>query len=90
MNGRPRHPANLVDWLPWGEEALANARGQDRPILLSIGYSACPGCHPRSPSRKHLGSTPGSARALPVLRRWRISLNLRPFASQVISARLAY
>ncbi|MDP1957731.1 MAG: DUF255 domain-containing protein, partial [Rhodocyclaceae bacterium] len=35
-----QHAANPVDWLPWGEEALAHARSQDKPILLSIGYSA--------------------------------------------------
>jgi uncharacterized protein YyaL (SSP411 family) len=40
-----QHAANPVDWLPWGEEALRIAREQDRPILLSIGYSACHWCH---------------------------------------------
>ena len=34
-----------MDWYPWGEEALARAREEDRPILLSIGYSACHWCH---------------------------------------------
>jgi uncharacterized protein YyaL (SSP411 family) len=34
-----------VDWYPWGEEALARARDEDRPILLSIGYAACHWCH---------------------------------------------
>ena len=34
-----------MDWFPWGEEALARARDEDRPILLSIGYSACHWCH---------------------------------------------
>ena len=34
-----------MDWYPWGEEALARARDEDRPILLSIGYSACHWCH---------------------------------------------
>ena len=36
---------NPVDWYPWGEEALGRARAEDRPILLSIGYSACHWCH---------------------------------------------
>src|SRR5206468_4794848 len=36
-----QHKDNPVDWHPWGEEALARAREEDRPILLSIGYSAC-------------------------------------------------
>ena len=36
---------NPVDWYPWGEEALARAREEDRPILLSVGYSACHWCH---------------------------------------------
>jgi uncharacterized protein YyaL (SSP411 family) len=40
-----QHAANPVDWYPWGEEALARARAEDRPILLSIGYSACHWCH---------------------------------------------
>ena len=40
-----QHAANPVDWHPWGEEAIALARELDRPILLSIGYSACHWCH---------------------------------------------
>jgi uncharacterized protein YyaL (SSP411 family) len=40
-----QHRDNPVDWLPWGEEALARARGLDRPLLVSIGYSACHWCH---------------------------------------------
>ena len=40
-----QHADNPVDWHPWGEEALAKARGEDKPILLSIGYSACHWCH---------------------------------------------
>jgi uncharacterized protein YyaL (SSP411 family) len=40
-----QHASNPVDWHPWGEEALARARDEDRPILLSIGYSACHWCH---------------------------------------------
>jgi uncharacterized protein YyaL (SSP411 family) len=40
-----QHRENPVDWYPWGEEALARAREDDRPILLSVGYSACHWCH---------------------------------------------
>ncbi len=40
-----QHRDNPVDWYPWGEEALARARSEDRPILLSIGYAACHWCH---------------------------------------------
>jgi uncharacterized protein YyaL (SSP411 family) len=40
-----QHKDNPVDWHPWGEEALARAREEDRPILLSIGYSSCHWCH---------------------------------------------
>ena len=40
-----QHADNPVDWLPWGAEALALARSTDRPILLSVGYSACHWCH---------------------------------------------
>ncbi|HYS00771.1 MAG TPA: thioredoxin domain-containing protein, partial [Candidatus Eisenbacteria bacterium] len=39
------HKDNPVDWYPWGEEALQRARAEDKPILLSIGYSACHWCH---------------------------------------------
>ena len=40
-----QHAQNPVDWWEWGEEALAEARRLDRPILLSVGYSACHWCH---------------------------------------------
>ena len=40
-----QHKDNPVDWFPWGPEAFALAREQNRPILLSIGYSACHWCH---------------------------------------------
>lgn len=40
-----QHANNPVAWYPWGEEALSLARREDRPILLSIGYSACHWCH---------------------------------------------
>jgi uncharacterized protein len=40
-----QHKDNPVDWYPWGPEALERAREQDRPILLSVGYSACHWCH---------------------------------------------
>jgi len=40
-----QHAHNPVDWYPWGEEALERAREENRPIFLSIGYSACHWCH---------------------------------------------
>ncbi|MEP7064578.1 MAG: thioredoxin domain-containing protein [Gemmatimonadota bacterium] len=40
-----QHADNPVDWQPWGETALARARAEDKPILLSIGYAACHWCH---------------------------------------------
>ena len=40
-----QHAHNPVDWYPWGQEALEKARAEDKPILLSIGYSACHWCH---------------------------------------------
>ncbi len=40
-----QHQHNPVDWRPWGEQALARARELDRPLLVSIGYSACHWCH---------------------------------------------
>ena len=40
-----QHQFNPVDWYPWGDEALERARREDKPILLSIGYSACHWCH---------------------------------------------
>jgi uncharacterized protein YyaL (SSP411 family) len=39
------HAENPVDWYPWGEEAFARARAEDKPIFLSIGYSTCHWCH---------------------------------------------
>ncbi len=40
-----QHAHNPVDWYPWSEAALARARAEDKPILLSVGYSACHWCH---------------------------------------------
>ena len=40
-----QHAENPVDWYPWGPEALERARAEDKPILLSVGYSACHWCH---------------------------------------------
>jgi uncharacterized protein len=40
-----QHAGNPVDWMPWGDEAFARARRADKPLLISIGYSACHWCH---------------------------------------------
>ena len=40
-----QHATNPVDWYPWGDEAFARARAEDKPIFLSIGYSTCHWCH---------------------------------------------
>ncbi len=40
-----QHADNPVDWYPWGEEALTRSKTEDKPILLSVGYSACHWCH---------------------------------------------
>lgn len=40
-----QHANNPVDWYPWGEEALNKAKGENKPIFLSIGYAACHWCH---------------------------------------------
>ena len=40
-----QHKDNPVDWYPWGDEAFARARAEDKPIMLSVGYSACHWCH---------------------------------------------
>jgi uncharacterized protein len=40
-----QHAHNPVEWYPWGEEALQKARQEDKPVLLSVGYSACHWCH---------------------------------------------
>src|SRR5687767_6395288 len=40
-----QHKDNPVDWYPWGDEAFARARAEDKPILLSVGYAACHWCH---------------------------------------------
>ena len=50
LQGQPspylrQHADNPVDWYPWGEEAFAKARREDKPVFLSIGYSTCHWCH---------------------------------------------
>ncbi|MEL6392172.1 MAG: thioredoxin domain-containing protein [Bacteroidota bacterium] len=40
-----QHAGNPVDWYPWGDEALARAKAEDKPIIVSIGYSTCHWCH---------------------------------------------
>ena len=40
-----QHAYNPVDWYPWGEEAFAKARAEDKPVFLSVGYSTCHWCH---------------------------------------------
>src|SRR3954469_2876044 len=40
-----QHAENPVDWYPWGDEALERARAEDKPLIVSIGYSACHWCH---------------------------------------------
>ena len=40
-----QHANNPVDWFPWGEEAWARARAEDKPVLVSVGYAACHWCH---------------------------------------------
>ena len=40
-----QHAHNPVDWYPWSDEAFAKAKQENKPVLLSIGYSACHWCH---------------------------------------------
>src|SRR5678815_2343931 len=40
-----QHAQKPVEWMPWGEEAFARARAEDKPIFLSVGYSTCHWCH---------------------------------------------
>src|SRR4051795_11394325 len=40
-----QHQDNPVDWYPWGDEAFGRAQAEDKPVLLSVGYSACHWCH---------------------------------------------
>jgi uncharacterized protein YyaL (SSP411 family) len=40
-----QHAENPVDWYPWGEEAFRRARGEDKPIHVSVGHAACDRCH---------------------------------------------
>src|SRR6266508_3861946 len=40
-----QHADNPVDWYPWGDEAFARAKAEDKPLLLSVGYSSCHWCH---------------------------------------------
>src|SRR5512147_816355 len=55
------HKDNPVDWYPWGEEAFARARAEEKPIFLSIGYSTCYWCHVME---RESFSNPGIAREL--------------------------
>ena len=43
-----QHAHNPVNWFPWGDEALNQAKKENKPILVSIGYSACHWCHGRA------------------------------------------
>jgi len=52
-----QHAENPVDWYPWGEEALQKAKAEDKPIFLSIGYSACHWCHVMAHESFEDGST---------------------------------
>ncbi|RPJ45435.1 MAG: thioredoxin domain-containing protein [Candidatus Latescibacterota bacterium] len=56
-----QHADNPVDWYPWGEEALDRAAREDKPIFLSIGYSACHWCHVME---RESFEDPGTARIL--------------------------
>ena len=40
-----QHAHNPIDWYPWGEEAFAKAREEDKPVFFSCGYSTCHWCH---------------------------------------------
>ena len=40
-----QHAHNPIDWYPWGEEAFAKAKAEDKPVFLSVGYSTCHWCH---------------------------------------------
>src|SRR5438874_5395053 len=40
-----QHKENPVEWYPWGDDAFARARAEDKPVLLSVGYAACHWCH---------------------------------------------
>ncbi|QJC98437.1 Thymidylate kinase YyaL [Bacillus mojavensis] len=42
-----QHAHNPVDWFPWGEEAFEKANRENKPVLVSIGYSTCHWCHVR-------------------------------------------
>src|SRR6267143_1960286 len=44
-SAHPEHAHNPVDWYPWGEDAFAKARHENKPIFLSVGYSTCHWCH---------------------------------------------
>ena len=49
-----QHKDNPVDWYPWGKEAFEKSKKEDKPIFLSIGYSACHWCHVMAVSYTHL------------------------------------
>jgi hypothetical protein len=49
-----QHAHNPVDWYPWGEEAIARATKENKPIFLSVGYSTCYWCHVAERWEAHL------------------------------------
>jgi hypothetical protein len=80
-----QHAANPVDWQEWGQEAFAEARTRDVPVLLSVGYAACHWCHVtfRWGGNGHFGQECVSAQVsdlqnLPRSARWSIPVTTRP------------
>jgi hypothetical protein len=53
-----KHAYNPVDWYPWGEEAFRRARDEDKPVYLSIGYTACHWCNVMEEWRRSPSPTP--------------------------------
>jgi uncharacterized protein YyaL (SSP411 family) len=51
-----QHAHNPVDWYPWGDEAFAKAKAEDKPVFLSIGYSSCHWCQFRHSRQKEKGN----------------------------------
>ena len=82
-----QHAHNPVDWYPWGEEALAKARKENKPIFLSIGYSTCYWCHV---AERTIYSNPAIAA---LMNEWFVNIKVdreeRPDLDQTLYARAA-
>ena len=78
-----QHADNPVDWWEWSDEAFAEARRRDVPVLLSVGYAACHWCHVISYVLLSVSRRRVHAQEVPFQRDHRLNVMLRPAGSPV-------